>query len=136
MADQDIAQTRGQSINAVISTTVVRLLAESTGRGPNKAKTTIAGDLIAVVLENNLTKGERYLVSRNRGHEVETMRRAYQDSIKDDAAAAIEQITGRKVRAFMSANHVDPDLAVEFFMLHPDGAAAEQTDATDDEATA
>jgi uncharacterized protein YbcI len=108
-------------MTSAISTALVRLLAESTGRGPTKAKTTMAGDLVVVVLENNLTKGERYLVDNNRGHEVETMRRAYQDAIADDATTLIEGITGRRVAAFMSANHVDPDLAAEIFMLHPDG---------------
>jgi hypothetical protein len=31
----------------------------------------------------------------------------------------VEGLTGRKVRAFMSANHQDPDLAVELFVLEP-----------------
>jgi hypothetical protein len=29
----------------------------------------------------------------------------------------VEQITGRKVVAFMSANHIDPDMAAEVFVL-------------------
>jgi uncharacterized protein YbcI len=36
-----------------------------------------------------------------------------------DLEADIEQLTGRKVLAFMSANHIDPDLAVELFILEP-----------------
>lgn len=31
----------------------------------------------------------------------------------------IEQLTGRKVVGFMSDNHIDPDLAVEVFVLEP-----------------
>jgi hypothetical protein len=31
----------------------------------------------------------------------------------------IEELTGRKVAAFMSANRQDPDLAVELFVLEP-----------------
>ena len=31
----------------------------------------------------------------------------------------IEEILGRKVTAFLSDNHIDPDLAVEIFMLAP-----------------
>jgi hypothetical protein len=31
--------------------------------------------------------------------------------------AAVETVTGRAVTAFMSANHVDPDLTVEIFVL-------------------
>jgi hypothetical protein len=43
----------------------------------------------------------------------------------------IERLTGRRVIAFISANHIDPDLTVETFILAPDGVenadgAAEQ----------
>jgi uncharacterized protein YbcI len=31
----------------------------------------------------------------------------------------IEELTGRKVIGFMSDNHLDPDLAVEVFVLEP-----------------
>ncbi len=31
----------------------------------------------------------------------------------------IEEITGREVIAFLSANHLDPDVAIESFMLAP-----------------
>jgi hypothetical protein len=33
--------------------------------------------------------------------------------------SGIEEITGRQVIAFLSANHVDPDVAIESFMLAP-----------------
>jgi hypothetical protein len=36
-----------------------------------------------------------------------------------DFTAGIEEITGRQVIAFLSANHLDPDLAIENFMLGP-----------------
>jgi hypothetical protein len=35
-------------------------------------------------------------------------------------AAAVERLTERRVRGFMSANHAQPDLAAEIFVL--DGA--------------
>ena len=31
----------------------------------------------------------------------------------------IEDLTGRKVIGFMSDNHIDPDIAVEVFILEP-----------------
>jgi hypothetical protein len=31
----------------------------------------------------------------------------------------VEEISGRRVSAFMSANHLEPDLAVEIFVLEP-----------------
>jgi uncharacterized protein YbcI len=35
--------------------------------------------------------------------------------------AAVERITGRQVRAFMSQIHFNPDVAVEIFLLEPEG---------------
>jgi uncharacterized protein YbcI len=118
---QDAPERRpeGGALHAAISETVVRLLAESTGRGPTKARTTIDGDLIVVVLQNALTPGERFLADDDRGEQVLDMRRAYQDAISTDAIVAIEDLTGRNVTAFMSANHIDPDLAAEVFILKP-----------------
>jgi uncharacterized protein YbcI len=44
--------------------------------------------------------------------------------LREDAIASIEKLTGRKVIAFMSASHIDPDLAAELFVLERDGEAA------------
>ena len=39
--------------------------------------------------------------------------------MKTDLSREIEQLTGRTVIGFMSDNHIDPDLAVEVFILEP-----------------
>jgi uncharacterized protein YbcI len=113
------SRPEGGPLHAAISEAVVRLMAQNTGRGPTKARTTIDGDLIVVVLQNSLTPGERYLADENRGEQVLDMRRAYQDAMRTDCIAAIEDLTSRTVAAFMSANHIDPDLAAEVFILNP-----------------
>ena len=41
-----------------ISTAVVRALANTTGRGPTKAKTTLGENAVFVVLQDTLTRGE------------------------------------------------------------------------------
>lgn len=33
--------------------------------------------------------------------------------------SAVQELSGRRVVAFMSNNHIDPDLAVEVFILEP-----------------
>jgi hypothetical protein len=60
-------------------------------------------------------------------------RRAFQRTMSDDLVAAVEEHSGRKVRAFLSDNHIDPDIAVESFVLEPladapaeNGAGAQQ----------
>jgi uncharacterized protein YbcI len=113
------------SLSAAISNTVVRLLAEYTGRGPTKARTYVNDDLIAVVLQDTLTKGEQSLVRDGKTDLVLSTRKAYQNTMRADLIAAIETLTGRTVHAFLSDNHVDPDVAVESFVLVPqDGTAA------------
>ena len=107
------------ALNAAISEAIVRLMADTTGRGPTKARTTIDRDLIVVMLQNTLTTGERYLADSDRAEQVLGMRRAYQEAMRSDCIAAIEDLAGRTVIAFMSANHIDPDLAAEVFVLEP-----------------
>jgi uncharacterized protein YbcI len=107
----------GGELGAAISNAIVRLLAEYTGRGPTKARTSIRDDVIIVVLEDTLTKGERALVRIGRSEKVIDLRGEFQTAMRSDAVAAVEQLTGRSVMAFMSTNHIDPDLAAEVFVL-------------------
>ena len=116
--EEHASETSG-SQSAAISQRVVRLLSEYTGRGPTKARTTISKDLITVVLEDTLTKGERSLVANGKDDLVLTTRFAFQQTMRTDLVAAVQDVTGRDVAAFMSANHIDPDMAVEVFVLSP-----------------
>jgi uncharacterized protein YbcI len=112
--------------SAAISNVMVQLLHEYTGRGPTRARTTIAGDLIVCVLADTLTKPEVRLVHAGEEESVLHQRSTFQRLMRQDAVDSIEQISGRKVVAFMSNNHIDPDLAVETFVLEPlTGAAAD-----------
>jgi uncharacterized protein YbcI len=113
----DMTAARDTSMNAQISSAVIRLLSEYTGRGPTKARTTISGRLVACLLEDTLTKGERALVAHGRVEAVLEMRYQYQQAMSDELTAAVSQITGRQVVAFMSSNHASPDYAIEAFVL-------------------
>jgi uncharacterized protein YbcI len=107
------------SANAAISNAVVRLLHERSGRGPTKARTYISGDLIAVVLRDQLTTGAQTLIRKGRADHVLTGRAALHEAISPEMIAAVEQLSGRRVLAHMSADHIDPDIAVESFILAP-----------------
>jgi uncharacterized protein YbcI len=111
---------------AAISTTVVRALARATGRGPTKARTTLGENGVFVVLEDTLTRGERTLNDAGDAEAVLDLRRRWQRVMEKDLSREIEVLTGRTVVGFMSDNHIDPDLAVEVFVLAP------RTDATAD----
>jgi uncharacterized protein YbcI len=105
---------------AALANAVVRLLAQYTGRGPTKARAYINRDLISVVLQDTLTTGEKNLVAAGKIDLVLATRKQYQLTMRDDLVAAVEQITGRRVLAFLSDNHIDPDVAVETFVLEPE----------------
>ena len=108
-----------QSASAAISKAAVGLLREYTGRGPTKAHTTLNRDSVTVILGDTLTKGERALVERGQEDRVLGLRHDYQMVMRDPLIASVEEAIQRKVIAFTSSNHVDPDLAVEVFVLEP-----------------
>jgi uncharacterized protein YbcI len=43
-----------------------------------------------------------------------------QDAMRQAMIASVEQITGRRVQSFMSANDLDQNLQVEVFVLSPE----------------
>jgi uncharacterized protein YbcI len=57
------------------------------------------------------------LAAAGGGAAVLDMRANWQRVMKEEMSATVEELTGRKVAGFMSDNHLDPDLAVEVFVL-------------------
>ena len=112
-------QHEGVGSSPMISTATVQLLHEYTGRGPTQAKTVINEDLVTIVLADTLTKGEQKLVDNGLAERVLQLRHDYQLTMRDDLVAIVERQLDRTVIAFMSQNHIDPDLAVEVFILEP-----------------
>jgi uncharacterized protein YbcI len=102
---------------AAISTAVVHVFSEYTGRGPTKARTTIDGTTVVVILQDGMTKAERSLVEAGKHAEVLQLRRSFQETMRDDLVAVVERLTATSVNAFMSANHIAPDTAAEIFLL-------------------
>ena len=112
-------QRENQSPSAKIATSVVQVMHEYTGRGPTKAKTTINENMVTVLLADTLTNGERSLVELGRANRVIQLRHDYQLVMRNDLVEIVERELDRKVIAFMSQNHIEPDLAVEVFVLEP-----------------
>jgi hypothetical protein len=70
-------------------------------------------------------EGERNLIAAGNTAEVDAVRSAYQSLLRPHATRLIEETLYRKVIGFMSANHFEPDLPAEVFILDPtDGLAA------------
>jgi uncharacterized protein YbcI len=106
-------------LGASISREIVRVMRDYTGRGPTKARTVISEDAVIVLLADTMTQEERMLVANGKIEHVLLTRSEVKNIMRKDAVAVIEGLMGRKVTAFMSANHVGPDLAGEIFMLEP-----------------
>jgi uncharacterized protein YbcI len=117
-----------------ISNGMVKLLAETTGRGPTKARTMIGHDHVFVTLADTLTKGERTLVAAGHDEDVLNVRARYQSILRESAVELVEGLLGRRVVGFMSANHIDPDLAVEIFVLDASNGALPRQEADSDPA--
>jgi uncharacterized protein YbcI len=118
MADQaEPGHASGGTLHMAISNAIVRLLREYTGRGPTKSRTTIRDNIVLVMLEQTLTKGEQSLVSKGRTDKVIEIRHEFQEAMREESMAKVGELTGRKVTAMLSANHIDPDLGAEIFVL-------------------
>jgi len=102
---------------AAISTAIVRPLCTHAGRGPAKAKTILSDELVVVTLAECLTTAERQLAGAGHVELVLEIRRALHEGMRDDAAALVEELTGRKVIAYLTDQEVCPDLASLTFAL-------------------
>lgn len=68
-------------------------------------------------LTGHVDQGRATLVAHDRSEKVIDLRSEFQGAMSEDLTSDIERLTGRKVIAFMSANHIDPDLGAELFIL-------------------
>src|SRR3954449_850148 len=115
----------GQPVQLVLSNEMVRLYKELFGRGPTKARSNFAGpDLIICSLENTLTPAERSMADLGEHQRLRELRLFFQHARERDFREAVERITGRRVRGFVSGMDTHEDIAAELFYLEPNDEAA------------
>jgi uncharacterized protein YbcI len=106
---------------AAISTSIVKLVREHYGRGPIKAKTYALDDIIVCVMRGSgFTPLEKTMMDssdHNRGEQVVAMRENFQRLMSARYKETIEELTDRKVLAFLSQAHVEPDITLEVFFV-------------------
>jgi len=102
-----------------ISNALTKNHREHFGRGAGSVKTIINRGFVISFLEEIYTPLERTMIEGGRRDLVHEARLAFQLMMQEKYVAIVEEATGRKVRAFMSQNHIDPDIAVEIFVLEP-----------------
>ena len=89
-------------------------------RVPVTAKTLLlGGDLLACVMGGVYTDVEKTMIELQRGTIVQETRSAFQTAMQHKFIAAVERLSGRDVLAFISNQHVGPDIEIELFMLKP-----------------
>jgi uncharacterized protein YbcI len=104
-----------------ISIEMVRLYKEQFGRGPTKAMTHYAGpNTIISTLENSLTPAERNMAALNEHQRLRDMRLFFQQVTQPQFVDAVESITGRTVRGFVSGMDTRQDISSEIFYLEPE----------------
>ena len=111
---------------ARIARDIARMHSAHYGKGPQRTKTHRDGDLVTVVMRENLTPVEKTLVEGGRKAEVHALRRAFQDVKREEMSAVVEAALERQVETMMSQVSLEPDVNVEIFLLVPLDSAPEE----------
>ena len=113
------ADKRGLELQE-LTNAMVRLYKELFGRGPTKARTDYAGpDTVVATIQNSLTPAERNMIALGEHQRVREIRMFFQHASDEEFSSTVEQITGRKVSAFVSGVDTAHDVSTEVFYLEP-----------------
>jgi uncharacterized protein YbcI len=105
-----------------LSNAMVKLYKEQFGRGPTKTVTHYAGpNILITTLENSLTPAERRMADMGEHQRLRDTRMFFQHVTVEQFIQVVEEITGRKVRAFVSGIDTEHDVSSEVFYLEPRG---------------
>jgi uncharacterized protein YbcI len=113
----DIAPPAGVELTDAISAAMVDLYGRFYGHDRTTATTYINDNVVVCILENILSTGESDQIAGGDSAQVIDGRVAFQVGAEDEFTAAVEELTGRKVTAFLSANQTNPGVASELFFL-------------------
>ena len=112
----------GDALLQAVTEALVELHQRYHHREPVTAKTQLmGGDLLVCVMGGVYTEVEKTMIELQRHTIVAETRNAFQLAMQEKFITAVEQLSGRRVLAFMSDSNVGPDLEIELFVLEPDG---------------
>ena len=104
-----------------VSRAIVELYKEQFGRGPETVSSRFAGpDALITLLGNSLTPVERTMRDMGEGQRLRDIRTMCQHATEAKFRAIVEEMTGRRVVAFMSGIDVAQDVSCEVFTLAPE----------------
>ena len=109
----------GGPLNAALANEIGKLIADFTGRGATRSRAFLHQDIVVCLLEDGATKAESNLVAAGRDELVRVQRDALQRAQEPQLVAAVERLTGRTVRTFLSGTSRFGEDSVEVFVLEP-----------------
>lgn len=115
--DEEPERLTGGELNAAVTREVVRVHTAGLGRGPRKSFSFYNGSVIVCVLHEGLSRAERTLVDSGDAEAVRDVRKSLQGAMAEELRESVEELTGREVVALLSDSQVDPDIAIEVFIL-------------------
>jgi uncharacterized protein YbcI len=114
----------GGALNAALANELGKLIADFTGRGATRSRAFLHQDVVVCLLENGATRAEANLVTAGRDDLVRLQRDALQRAMEPTLVEAVERLTGRRVRSFLSGMSTLGEDAVEVFVLEPPSSSA------------
>ena len=133
MADDRVTSARPQLTE--ISNTAVALHRDHFGRGPGAAKTHITDNLVVCVLTDVFTPLEKTLIEAGQEERVRETRAIHRAATEGVYKARMEAVLGHRVEAHLSSIHVNPDIAVDIFVIGDPVEAGPDAAALDDGAS-
>lgn len=112
-------------LGAAIANELGKMISDFVGRGATRSRAFVHNDVVVLLLEDGATRAEVNLVAAGRAELVRQTRDALQRAMEDELVAAVERLTGRKVRTFISGLSTEAESAVEVFVLEPEVPAPE-----------
>jgi uncharacterized protein YbcI len=115
-----VAPLAGDPLLTAVTDAMIALHQRYHHRVPVTAKTLMLGDdLLACVLGGVYTDVEKTMIEVQRGTTVQETRSAFQNAMQHKFIEAVERLSGRNVLAFISNQHIGPDIEIELFVLKP-----------------
>jgi uncharacterized protein YbcI len=114
------APLTGDALLGAVTDAMIALHQRYHHRSPVTAKTLMLGDdLLACVMGGVYTDVEKTMIEVQRGTTVQETRSAFQAAMQHRFIEAVERLSGRGVLAFISNQHIGPDIEIELFVLKP-----------------
>ncbi|MGH2887439.1 MAG: Na-translocating system protein MpsC family protein [Solirubrobacteraceae bacterium] len=117
------SELSGGGLNAALANELGKLIADFTGRGAQRSRAFLHQDVVICVLEDGATNAEKNLVAAGKADLVRVQRDALQRAMAPQLIAAVERLTRRTVRTFLSGSDDTGGSSVEAFVLEPEPAA-------------